>query len=418
MQEFYKVRVSRDSESGVADIQAAGRTAGQQADVKAGDRIAVAVGSRGIADYAKVIRGVVAGLKDKGAEVFIVPAMGSHGGATAQSQESVLERLGICKESVGAAVVSGMETVEVGTFLDGRPLRMDRNAWDSDGVVIVNRVKAHTQFLGKIGSGIMKMTAIGLGKADGARDYHKLGRELGMERVIREAADAVIRTGKILGAVGIVENAVHRVETIQWLEAEQIAEGEERLFAHAMAFMPGLGVDRLDGLIVDQAGKEISGTGMDPYVIGRRAIGGLVEPIEGCVRIGAIYLRDLTAASGGNGLGVGLADLVHRRVVDKFDPKISAVNAMTSLNSAAVRMPVSFSSDREAMQAMTGFYTCLDDESARIMWVQNTALLERMLVSASVAEELREQAGFWVSDEPMAVEFDENGDVAGQNSQW
>ncbi len=418
MQEFYKVKVSRDSESGIADAEAAGRAAGQKADVTAGERIAVAVGSRGISEYAKIVRGVISALQARGAEVFIVPAMGSHGGGTADSQREVLEKLGISQEAVGAPVVSEIETVEVGKFFDGQPVRMDKQAWKCDGVVIINRVKAHTQFLGKIGSGIMKMMAIGLGKAAGAKVYHKLGRELGMERVIREAARVVIGTGKIRGAVGIVENAVHGLDTVQWLNAGEIAEGEERLFARAMTFMPGLGINRLDGLIVDQGGKEISGTGMDPYVIGRRAIGGLVKPIEGCVRIGAIYLRDMTAKSGGNGLGVGLADLVHRQVVDKFNPKISVVNAMTSLNSAAVRMPAAFENDREALESMPGFFTCLDSESSRIMWIKNTALLERMLVSASVAEELREQAEFWVSDEPMAVKFDKNGDITGHSWDW
>jgi len=376
-----------------------------------GARIALAVGSRGIANIDLIVRHLVRVLRERGAVPFIVPAMGSHGGGTAEQQKKILEDYGVSEERTGAPVLSRPETHTVATLRGALPVEMDLLGWESDGVILVNRIKDHTDFRGSIGSGLQKMLAIGLGKMKGASIYHRVGREMGLEQTILKAADCLLGTGKVLGGVAILENSRHETAKIEWVPAERIQSREPELLRMAREWAPRLPFDRLHGLIVDEIGKEISGSGMDTNVIGRRPVGGLIEPIPGCPRIDAIYLRGLTERSAGNGCGTGLADLGHRRLLDRFDPVISRANAMTALNPATVRIPILFASDREALEHLPMIISCLEPREQRSCWIRNTQSLEFMFASEILFEECRGRGDIEVLGERRELEFDDAGEL-------
>ena len=376
-----------------------------------GARVALAVGSRGIANIGLIVRRLVRVLRDKGAAPFIVPAMGSHGGGTAELQKKILESYGISEALTGAPVLSREETHRIATLHGELPVEMDRLAWESSGVILVNRIKNHTDFRGSIGSGLQKMLAIGLGKMKGASIYHRIAREKGLEKTILEAAECLINTGKILGAVAILENSRHETAKVEWVPGSRIQKREPELLRMAEEWAPRLPFKGLHGLIVDEIGKEISGSGMDTNVIGRRPVGGLVEGIPGCPRIDAIYLRGLTEASGGNGCGTGMADLGHRRLLEQVDPIVSRTNAMTALNSATVRMPILFDNDRQALEHMRIIMPCLDAREQKTCWIKNTQSLEVMFASEILLEECRERGDIEVLGAPRELAFDEKGEL-------
>lgn len=350
--------------------------------VRPGMRVAVAVGSRGISELPEIVRGIVAKLASKGAEPFVVPAMGSHGGGTAEGQAETLRSYGVREDAIGAPVVSSMETVRVGKLRDGTPLYCDRAVCESDGVIVINRVKPHPGFRAEVESGPTKMMLIGLGNREGAAALHEAGfRELGNR--LLEGAPVFLENAPVLFGVGIVENSRHRPSLIEVLEPENLLEQEKRLLREARSLMPRIPVERLDVLIVGEMGKDISGAGMDPNVINR---GGspAFEP-SAAPRINKIVVLDLTDESKGNAMGLGVADVTTRRLVEKMDPGHTYANALTTTVLAGVKIPMTLPTDREAVAV--ALRTSTASGNARVAYIRNTQEVDELWVSELCLEE-------------------------------
>jgi hypothetical protein len=373
----------------------------------AGRRIGVTAGSRGIASLKEIIRAACAWLRDQQASPFVFPAMGSHGGATAEGQRHVLETYGITEGFVGAPILSSMETVQVGQGARGSPVFMDRNAWEADGILAVNRVKPHTSFSGAIESGLSKMIAVGMGKQRGAEEVHRLARGYGYEEAIREVGGAVLATGKILCGLAIIENESHQVCRLHAVRPDHLVSEEEGLLKIARALAPSIPVPKLQLLIVDQLGKNIAGTGMDTKVIGRGAPTALGE----APAIDLIYVRDLTPETEGNAVGVGFADLVHERVHRKIDFQKTYINARTSLNLSSVRLPMCFPSDRVALEfALEHLGSPVPGEQS-VAWIHSTVDLNRVAISEPLAGPAASLTGWQISGQTFEPHFDEAGDL-------
>ena len=347
------------------------------ADV-AGRRIAVGLGSRGVANYALVARRIVDWLRRHGAQPFIVPAMGSHGGATAEGQREVLAGWGITPDSMGVPVRATMEAAELGMTGDP-PVRvfMDRNAHQADAVLVVNRVKPHTDFHGPVESGLIKMAVIGLGKRRGAEAIHFHG-VYGLAHLIRPAFDVVRASGKLLGGVALVEDGREHTAAVRAARAADIPSVEAQCLAQARRDMAGLPLDRIDVLVLDEIGKEISGTGMDTNVVGRIGIAGVAEPASPHVR--RIVVLGLTEASHGNALGIGLADVTTRRFEQQVDHDVTNANVLTSTFLERGRMPLVAADDAEALR--WAIHTCgAAARDAAVVRVRNTLALETLLLT-------------------------------------
>lgn len=372
-----------------------------------GKRIAVSVGSRGIASLAELVRAACGWLKAQGAKPFVFPGMGSHGGATAEGQRRILAEYGVTEKSVGVEIRSSMESVMAGTSTDGIPAYMDRNAWESDGVLVFNRIKPHTDFCGSIESGLLKMMSVGMGKVEGASQTHRAGWKHGFEHTIRTMAGAVLSSGKILAGLAAVENEMHEVCQIRAARPEGIVAMEQQLLLMARPLVPRIPFPRLQILIVDEMGKNISGAGMDTKTIGR---GVELQPGES-PEISMIYVRDVTPESEGNAVGVGFADLIHEKLFRKIDFNKMYINARTSLNPAAARLPLYSPTDRAALDVALGHVGSPEPELQRVVWIRNTQALGRMAVSSALAEEAKELAGWRISSTAVAPSFDPAGDL-------
>lgn len=353
-----------------------------------GKQIAVAVGSRGISGIGEIARAACAWLKQQGALPFIFPSMGSHGGAVAEGQCAVLAEYGITAEQTGIEIRASMETVLAARTPEGFPVYADRIAWSADGVLVINRVKPHTRFSGKIESGLLKMIAVGMGKIDGAREVHRLGTQYGFEKVIRAVAGSALASGKIMAGLGIVENAHHEPAMIRAALPGGIVAMEEELLAAAKTQAPKLPFKDIDLLVVDEIGKNISGSGMDTKVIGR----GVEVAAAEAPAIRLLYARNVTAESEGNALGVGMADLIHERLYRQVDFNKMYVNARTSLNADMARLPMRFSADREALSFALESLGSPDAATLRMALIRNTLSLDRILASGALAKTFSSQA--------------------------
>jgi hypothetical protein len=373
-----------------------------------GRRIAVSVGSRGIASLPEIVRTICGWLKAQGAQPFVFPAMGSHGGATAEGQRQILEHYGITPERIGVEVRSSMATVCLGAAPEGFRVYMDRNAWEADGVLLLNRIKPHTDFSGKTESGLLKMMAVGMGKEDGARETHRWGWKYGFEQVIRAMSAVTLASGKILCGLAVIENEMHQVSAVRAARPEDITTQEEEALKMARPLVPRIPFDRLQLLIVDDMGKNISGTGMDTKVIGR---GVELQPGE-APEIGQVYVRDLTLESEGNSVGVGFADVIHERLYRKIDFGKMYLNVRVSLNPPAARLPIHLPSDREALDLALGHLGSPGPEEQRIAWIRNTQELNRIAVSAPLAREAAGLATWRLAPQTVTVEFDSDGNTA------
>jgi len=372
-----------------------------------GRTIAVAVGSRGIASLREIVRAVCGWLKAQGPRVFVFPAMGSHGGATAEGQRQILVDYGITPEQVGVEVRASMATVCLGTAPEGFQVFMDRNAWEADAVVVLNRVKPHTDFSGKAESGLLKMMAVGMGKEDGARETHRWGWKYGFERVIRAMSAVALASGKILCGVAVVENELHQICAVRAAEPQGIATLEEESLKMARPLVPRIPFSAFHLLVVDEMGKNISGTCLDTKVIGR---GVKLQPGE-APEIGLIYVRDLTLESEGNAVGIGFADVIHERLYQKVDFDKTYLNARVSLNPPAARLPIHLPSDREALDLALGHLGTPEPEKQRIVWIRNTLELNRLAVSAGLAREAAELTTWRLVPQSCQLQFDSAGNT-------
>jgi hypothetical protein len=390
-----------------ASVQANLAGLGLAAEKLRGRRIAVAVGSRGIASLQEIVRSVCGWLKAQGAQPFVIPAMGSHGGGTAEGQREILAEYGITAEGVGVEVISCIETHEVGTTSLGFPVFADRHAWESDGIVVINRVKPHSDYFGGIESGMCKMMAIGLGKREGAAEGHKQIYRHGLEPMIRAVSSVILGSGKIVFGVAIVENEMHAVADTRAALPENIVAADECAFALSKALMPRLPFQRVDLLITDQIGKNISGSGMDTKVIGR-AYG--MPKGEG-PDISMIFARNLTDESGGNAIGVGNADIIHERLYRKVDLQRTYVNAITSLSTQGAKLPLHVSSDRAAFDLALAHLGGLEPAQQRCVWIRDTLSLNRIAISPRLREEVDAPQNWRLVEVPFAAEFDAAGDL-------
>lgn len=369
-------------------------------------RIAVAVGSRGVAQISLIVRVLVEELRALGAEPFIVPGMGSHGGATAEGQAGVLADLGVTEGSAGCPIVSSMDVEELGALPNGLPVYMDRSAMGADGIVVVNRIKPHTAFSGSIESGLVKMITIGLGKQKGADSCHAFGFGH-MERNMIEMAKVKLARAPFLFGVGTVENAYDRVARIVAVPAEEFIDAEPRLLAEARENMPSIPFDPLDVLVVDRMGKEISGSGMDPNITGR-ASNPYIRVTRQTTRMAVL---DLTAASHGNAVAMGLADVITRRLFDKIDFEHTYANVLTSTVTRSGMIPLIMENDRLAIQAAVKTCNALDPGRVRMVRIRDTLHLGEISFSEALLDEARENPRLSIPGPPEDIAFDGEGNL-------
>ena len=372
-----------------------------------GARIAIAAGSRGISNHAPIVRATVAYFRDRGFEPFVVPAMGSHGGATAEGQKKVLAHYGITEEGVGCSIVSSLDTIPIGMTEDGIEVRVDRTAWESDGIVFVNRIKWHTTFDASIESGIMKMAAIGIGKLYGAQEYHRNIVRMGFEAVIRSVGRQVLASGRVLGGVGILEDAHHETAKIAAIPAARVETEEAELLALVKQWMPRLLFDEIDILIVDEIGKQISGVGMDSKVINRHPYGA-VNPWSYLPRIYRVYARELSPLSYGNANGLGMADMISDRLYNAVDWPNTKVNALTANNLPAIRTPLRAVTDEQALEILADAVGRRDPSEVTCVWIRNTLELTHIAATAN----LTMPVGAEVTGPPVEWPFDDHGNLS------
>jgi hypothetical protein len=382
------------------------RASGVLDRLRKGMRVAVSGGSRGIASYPEIMKTLIAELKRAGAVPFIFPAMGSHGGATSEGQAEVLATLGITEESMGCPVLSSMETLRIGTTPDGQGVYADKTAWEADGIVLVNRVKYHTGFVGRCESGLVKMSVIGLGKQKGAETCHTLGLER-MAENIEAMARVTFASGKILFGVATVENAYDRVRALHVLPAGRIFDEEPKLLALAKAQMPTLPVPETDVLIVDEIGKNISGGGMDPHVVGRF----VTSAMRGGIKSQRLVVLDITDESHGSGIGLGRADLTTRRVFEKFDFEQTYPNALTSNVLGPSCIPIVMANDRLAVAAALKTCTGVGPSGLRVVRIKNSLDIEYFYLTANLIDAALKSGRAEVLRPPEAPAFDGDGRI-------
>lgn len=392
----------------VADIpKAVTETLGSAAlRVKAGDTVAVGAGSRGIANIDVVVGATVRWLKELGARPFVFPAMGSHGGGTAEGQLSVLEHYGITEATMGCPVRATMEVVQVGETL-GLPVWLDKLASEADWIGIVNRVKPHTDFKGSIESGLFKMMTIGLGKHKGAIQYHRANIHHGYETVITSVGREMLAKARIGFGVGIVENGYDETAVVEAFAPEALESGERRLLKSAREWMARLPFSPIDVLIVEEMGKNISGSGMDTNVIGRPS--NPHEPFPNDPKILWIVTLDLTEESYGNAVGIGNADFTTRRLVEKIDMKPTLINAITACAPGGAKVPATFDTDREAVETALSCIGLTPPEKARVVRIKNTLMLGEIEVSEAYAAEVAKRPDLTAIGEPSPLPFDPAG---------
>jgi hypothetical protein len=343
--------------------------------LKPGARIAVGVGSRGITNLQAIVSAVVEFLKKNGADPFIIPAMGSHGGATPEGQAAILAEYGITQSNVGAPIKASLEVKLLGKSEDDVEVHCSTEALQSDGILLVNRIKPHTDFHGNLGSGILKMSVIGLGKRTGAAAMHVAANWFGHERVIRNIAKIMFQNAPILGGLAILENQFHQTAKIALVPPEEVVAREEELLLESRKLFPTLPFEEIDLLIIDQIGKNVSGAGMDPNVIGRGVHGySSALPRNGrpAPFVRRIFVRDLTPETHGNAIGIGFADFTTTRLVQSMELKSTYINSLTSMTPQGAKIPIYFDTDREVLTHALISLALPDLNAAKVVRIQNT----------------------------------------------
>lgn len=392
----------------VADVEETLRTALAAPDITAriipGMKIAVAVGSRGLADLPLLVRTTISFLKAYGARPFIVPSMGSHGGATAAGQIEVLANLGVTEDSAGCPICSSMDVIEVDRLPNGLPVYVDRYAHAADGIVVINRVKPHTAFRGPSESGLVKMLTIGLGKQKGAASCHAYSFKYMAQNIV-DMAKVILEKAPVLFGVGTIENAYDQIAKIVAVPAEQLIDVDQQLQKEAKANMPRIPFEQIDVLLIDQIGKDVSGDGMDPNITGRYptpyATGG---PI-----VSKMAVLDLTERTHGNANGMGTADFTTRRLVEKTDFAATYANGLTSTVVTPTHTPTVLENERDVVRAAIKTSNALDLTQVRIVHIKDTLHLGEMYISAALLSEAQTLPQVTILTQPAAMAFDDNG---------
>ncbi len=375
-----------------------------------GSRIAIGVGSRGIANVAAIVRTVVDYWKSCGFRPFLFPAMGSHGAATAEGQADVLAHYGITEAAMECLVESALDVVSLGSTADGIEAFMDQRAHSSAGVFLIGRVKWHTDFSGQIESGLFKMMAIGLGKFAGAQRYHTYAYRLGLEHVIRTVARQVLKSGKILGGLAILEDANHHTAQLTAVRVEEMERKEEELLALAKSWMGRIPIP-LNILIVDEIGKNYSGAGMDTKVV-NRGVNGEYNPWDTAPHFDRVFVRGLSEHSYGNGVGIGMADVCHDRLLAAIDWNPTYINSLTASTPAGIRTPVHFPTDRECLEKIWPTTGVLDQKKVTVGWIANSMELSVMRVTENLRPELESNPNLQIVGDAEEFDFDSKGNLA------
>ena len=370
--------------------------------------VAIGVGSRGIAGLPQIVRATVDWFRERGARPFLVPCMGSHGGATAEGQLRVLEHLGVTAASVGCPIRAGMDTIVIGTLDNGLPVHMDAHATSADGVFVINRVKPHTAFTGPHESGLVKMLVIGLGKRNGADCCHSLGFGRFAEVMPQMARLLLERKPSLLGGLAVVENAHDRVCLLEAVLPERLLERDQALLVEARARMGSLPVDDLDVLLVDRMGKDISGSGMDPNITGRFI---LPEYAQGGICAQKVTILDLTEETHGNCHGICNGDVVSQAVFDKADFEAFYINSITSTVLTLAKIPMVMRNHRECIQVCLRSCVGTDRERPKVVRIEDTLHLEKIWLSEAYWEIAKRTDGMVVEGDLAEMEFDEKGDL-------
>lgn len=374
--------------------------------IKPGMSIAITCGSRGVANIAIVTKAIVDFVKDCEGEPFVFPAMGSHGGATAEGQTEILAGYGVTEEFIGCPIKSSMETILIGESSNGTPVFIDKNAYQADGIILCNRVKAHTAFRGPYESGILKMAVIGIGKQKGAENVHKDGfYELG--RMLPDLAKITFEKAKILGAVALVENAFDQTCYIRGMVKDEIFDEEPKILSLSKERLGSIYFDDIDVLVVDRIGKDISGDGMDPNITGRYA----VPYINGDRKIQHIAVLDLTDESQGNCNGLGLADVTTKRLVDKIDVDATYPNVVTSTVLCTPKIPLFTHSDKACIQIALRTCNYINRKNPRIVRIKDTMNLEEIYISEGMMEEAYANKNIEIIDEPKEWKFNKDDNL-------
>ena len=378
--------------------------------IQPGESVAITAGSRGIANIHIIIKSIVDHLKGLGAEPFVVPAMGSHGGATAEGQQGIVEGYGITEDYVGCPIRSSMETVIVCDAKEGFPVHFDKNAYGADHVVVCGRVKPHTTFVGDIESGLMKMMLIGLGKYEGAKTYHRAIKDHSFGQIVRSVAKEVLSKCRIVAGLAIVENGYDETARITVVGPNEFEEREKELLVLAKQWMPRLPFKQADLLVVDQIGKNISGSGMDSNVVGRKFLEHRAGDDE-WPKVRTIFLRGLTEETHGNATGIGMAEFALTRAVDAMDVAITRRNCITGGSPTGAMIPLHYQTDKEVLEATLPEMGLTAVPDTKVMWIHNTLEVSELECSVAYLNEARQSNEIEILSEPRPLPLDNNGNL-------
>lgn len=410
---IFRVRQTFESQTvadipGTVEAELKGLNLGSR--VKPGQTVAITAGSRGVANIAVIIKAVVNHAKSLGLKPYIVPAMGSHGGGTAEGQAGVLAGYGITEATMGCPIRASMETVVVCQAAEGFPVHFDQQAFGADHVIVINRVKPHTMFAGNVESGLMKMMLIGLGKHNGAKVYHRVIRNYSFGQIVRSVAREVLSRCRILCGVGIVENAYDQTAKIKAVGSHEFEDRERELLVLAKEWLPQLPFKQAHILLIDEIGKNISGSGMDTNVVGRKYNDH--EPRENeWPKIKMICIRGLTPETHGNASGIGISELCRQRVVDEMDQEITNINCETAGHVTAAMIPISKQTDREIIDLSLTCIGMVEPPEAKLMWIRNTLHLAELECSEAYYNEAVERPDLTILEKPRALPFDAVGNL-------
>lgn len=403
------VRQHFDPEA-IADIPVAVRTELDRDEVRAklrpGMRVAITCGSRGVANIAAVIRETVSFLKEQGACPFVIPAMGSHGGATAEGQKAIVTEYGVTEKTVGCPVLATMDVKEIGRLDDGRPILINRLAAEADGIISLNRIKAHTAFRARYESGVMKMLTIGLGSQAGAEVCHKQGI-LHLGENVEKFAFGILKNANVILGIGLIENAYDQTVKVRVMTGEQIPVEEPALLDYAKSKMARILLDSTDVLVVDYIGKNISGEGMDPNIGGRW----IVPNIQGGIKAKRVAVLDLTDETLGNFVGLGMADVCSKRCVDKMSTEATYPNSLTSTVTELCKIPMFFANHQRTIQAAVKMTPAKRPEDVTMIRIGSTLAMDAIWVSENLLDRVQATPGMEILGAPEEMHFNENGDL-------
>ncbi len=379
-----------------------------QNQIQPGQTVAITAGSRGIANIHLVIKAIVAHVQSLGAEPFIVPAMGSHGGGTAEGQRKIIEGYGITEEFCGCPIRASMETVVVCQAAEGFDVHFDKHAFEADHVVVCGRVKPHTGFYGDIESGLMKMMLIGLGKHAGAKIYHRAIKDHSFGKIVRSVAREVLEKCRIVAGVAIVENGYDETAVIKAVAPNEFEDREKELLVLAKKWLPSLPFKRADILLIDEIGKNVSGTGMDTNVVGRKYLDHVAAEHE-WPKIRNIVIRGLTQKTDGNATGIGLAEFALSRAIDAMDIEMTRTNCLTGGHATGAMIPVNYPTDRQVLDVVLPIIGLTEPADARLMWIHDTLDVAEVECSAAYFDEAKQQDGLEIISDLRPMPLDATG---------